>query len=424
MYPLFRIRRKAGAAAIAVLLAGVVAGGAGACGASSNNGSKSGVTTLTWWDYFGYSPQSDDAVKALIQKYEAGHPSVRIARTTVGFPDFHTKLVQSVATGKFPDIAAIDNADLPVFASQGALADMTAYFQAWSQKDEYLPVVQQSIRYDGKDYGIPFRTNTTALWYNLDAFAEAGLTKAPATWDELRADAKKLTTDKRSGVCFSAAPSDEGTFTFLPILWQGGGDVPTIGDPASVAALDFVRDLVVADKSAPPSVLQWGQSDVGDQFGAGRCAMMFNGPWVLGSAKKGGFKFATAPWPAGPSGTAAPLGGELWAVSKAVKDPGVVWQVLSWMADPANSTAEIGVGLSSIPNRKDTVSDKAWDWDPTVATFATQLGSARARGVYGPNYAQISQAVSAMQQQVLARSQDPSAAAKSASFKIKPLLHR
>jgi multiple sugar transport system substrate-binding protein len=406
-------------AAAAVLLVPGLAG----CGSSSSNSSSSGgVTTLTWWDYFGYSPQADNAVKSLISKYEAGHPNVKINRTAIGFPDFHTKLVQAAATGKFPDIAAIDNADVPVFAGQGALADMTKYFEGWSQKDQYLPAVLDSTRYNGKDYGIPFRSNTTALWYNQEDFTEAGITSPPATWDELRADAKKLTTPKHSGICFSAAPTDEGTFTFLPMLWQGGGDVQSLGDDGTVAALNYVKNLVVVDKSAPQSVLQWGQSDVGDQFGSGQCAMMFDGPWVLGSAKKGGFKFATAPWPAGPKGTASPLGGEVWAVSKSVKDTAKVWDILSWMADPKNSTAEIGTGLSSIPNRKDTVGDNAWAWDPIVATFAQQLNSAHARGVYGQNYAQISHAISQMEQDVLAQGKDPKAASDAAAATVKPLL--
>jgi multiple sugar transport system substrate-binding protein len=422
MYPLSRRRNTLAAAA----LAGVVALTLAACGSSGSSGgtTKNGVTTLTWWDYFGYSPQADGAVKSLIDKYQSSHPDVKITRTSIGFADFHTKLVQSAATGHFPDIAAIDNADVPVFASQGALADMTKYFEAWSQKDQYLPAVLASTKYNGKDYGIPFRSNTTALWYNQDAFTEAGISAPPANWDELRADAKKLTTPKHSGICFSAAPTDEGTFTFLPMLWQAGGDVQKLDDPATVAALNYVKDLVVTDKSAPASVLQWGQSDVGDQFGSGQCAMMFNGPWVLGSAKKGGFKFATAPWPAGPSGTASPLGGEVWAVSKSVKDTAKVWDVLSWMADPKNSTTEIGTGLSSIPNRKDTASDKAWQWDTTVTTFATQMGSAHARGTYGPNYSKISTAINTMEQAVLAKGTDPQAAASAAAATVKPLLSK
>ena len=54
---------------------------------------------------------------------------------------------------------------------------------------------------DGKQYSMPFNSSTPVLIYNKDAFKEAGLDpeKAPRTYDELKAAAKKLTTDDQTG---------------------------------------------------------------------------------------------------------------------------------------------------------------------------------------------------------------------------------
>ena len=95
-------------------------------------------TTLTWWDYFGYSPEADKATNGLIKAYEASHPDVQIKRTSIGFADFRTKAVQAAATGNFPDIAFIDQGDVPIFASQGVLADLTSYMQSWGDKGKYI----------------------------------------------------------------------------------------------------------------------------------------------------------------------------------------------------------------------------------------------------------------------------------------------
>ncbi|MCT9929196.1 sugar ABC transporter substrate-binding protein [Planotetraspora sp. A-T 1434] len=382
----------------------------------------SGKTTITWWDYFGYSPDSDQAVNSLIKKYEDSHPDVDIQRTAIGFGDFRTKLIQAAASGNFPDIAAIDNSDVPVFATQGALADLTSKMTDWPQKTQYLDFVLKSVQYAGKYYGVPFRSNTTALWYNKDMFQEAGISSPPQTWQELRVDAKKLTNDKHSGICFSAAATEEGTWTFLPALWQAGGDVSKIGSQATVEALSYYNDLVNVDKSAPKSVLQWGQSDIGEQFGSGVCAMMFNGPWVLGSAEKGKFSWGVAPWPKGVAGTASPLGGEVWGISKKAANLDAVWQLADWLANPANSKDEVSKGLGSIPNRKDTLHDPAWVWHPMVKAFADQMPDARPRGLYGPKYAQISEAVWTMEQQVLSGAKSPQDAAVEAQTKILPLL--
>jgi len=99
---------------------------------------------------------------------------VKINRTVIGFPDFHTKLVQAAATGKFPDIAAIDNADVPVFASQGALADVMQYFEVAEGPVPAGRAGKHQIQRQGLRHPVPEQHH--ALWYNQDAFIEAGIT--------------------------------------------------------------------------------------------------------------------------------------------------------------------------------------------------------------------------------------------------------
>ena len=403
------------------LIAMAVALALAACGQSTSD-SSAGKVTLTWWDYFDYSPHASQAVTRLLEKYHAAYPEIEIKRTAIKFADFRARLTEAASSGQFPDVAAIDNADIPVLAAKDALADLTSRMRAWQGRVTFLDGVQRSVQVGDREYGIPFRSNTTALWYNKNLFASAGLNEPPATWDELRAAAKKLTTEAHAGFCFTAAPTEEGTFTLLPLIWQAGGDASTVGDQASVDALNLVNALVNEDKSAPKSVLGWGQSEVGEEFTAGRCAMMVNGPWVLPAVAKAGFDFGVAPWPAGRNGTASPLGGEVLAVGKRTKHLDAAWQLTTWLADPANNLNELYRGLCGIPNRTSTVDDPAWAWHPVVTAFARQLHTARPRTGYGPRYPEISQALATMQQQVLADRRNPADAAAEASGKIKALL--
>ncbi|WP_370947206.1 sugar ABC transporter substrate-binding protein [Amycolatopsis sp. cg5] len=392
-----------------------------ACGDSEAD--SAGKTVLTWWDYFGYSPSADNAVKNLIARYEKSHPNVTVSRTVVRFGDFRAKLQEAAKNGTFPDLAAIDNADVPVFAKQGVLTDLTSRVQMWDALKEYLDPVVQSVQVNKQFYGVPFRSNTTALWYNKDHFAAAGVTEPPKTWDELVASARKLTNGDHAGLCFSAAANEEGTFTFLPLLWQAGGDLRGLGDKASVTALNLVDKLINQDKSVPKSMLHSGQSDIGREFGAGRCSMMINGPWVLSSVEQAKFGWDVALWPTGSGGnSASPLGGEVLAVGKGSAHVEEAWDVARWIADPRNSWAELGKGLSGIPNRKDTVTDQAWAWSPIIPVFAHQMLSARARGSYGDKYAQVSQVVWLMEQEVLAHARPPREAAAAAGAQVKPLL--
>jgi multiple sugar transport system substrate-binding protein len=392
-----------------------------ACGQSTSD-SSNGRVTLTWWDYFDYSPQASQAVTRLLEKYHAAYPEIEVKRTFVKYTDFRAKLTEAAATGQFPDVAAIDHADVPVLAGQDALVDLTSRMRVWQGRVTFLDPVQRSVEVGDREYGIPFRSNTTALWYNKNLLAAAGLTEPPTTWDELRSAARKLTTEAHAGFCFTAAPTEEGTFTLLPLIWQAGGDASTVGDQASIDALNLVNALVNEDKSAPKSVLRWGQSEVGEEFTAGRCAMMINGPWVLPAVTTAGFDFGVVAWPAGRRGTASPLGGEVLAVGKRTKHLDAAWQLTTWLADPANNLNELYRGLCGIPNRTSIVDDPAWAWHPAVTAFAKQLHTARPRSVYGPKYPAISQALSTMQHQVLADQRTPADAAAEASGKIKSLL--
>src|SRR5690606_26146924 len=61
-------------------------------------------------------------------------------------------------------------------------------------KDQFYPHLWESVMYEDKPYAVPFNTDTRLLFYNKDAFKEAGLDpeKPPATWDELEEYAEKL----------------------------------------------------------------------------------------------------------------------------------------------------------------------------------------------------------------------------------------
>ncbi|MEV6239444.1 sugar ABC transporter substrate-binding protein [Lentzea sp. NPDC051838] len=373
---------------------------------------------MTWWDYFGYSPASDQAVKTLIERYEKAHPDIQIKRTSIGFADFHAKIVQAAASGTFPDIAAVDSPDVPLLASQRAIADVSAKFDAWSLGGQFLERVREGVKHDGKYFGVPLRSNTTALLYNKKLFSGT----PPTTWAELRAAAKASTTDKTAGLCFAAAANEQLTFNFLPFVWQAGGDLKTIGDTATTDALGFVNSLVNDDKSVPKQVLQWGHSDAQKAFEEGRCALMINGPWVIPGLKKAGLDWGAAALPKGSAGAASPLGGEVWVVGAKTKNLDAAWNVLTWLAENKENAAEIGGGLGSVPNRTDTLTDQAWQWDPAVAAFAGQMSTARPRSVYGPQYPQLSEAVWTMTQQVLTGAKNPQDAAADAKNRIQPLL--
>ena len=383
-------------------------------------GDDGGGVALKWWDYYGDLPSTNKALSSLIDQYEKAHPNVSIERTTVGFKELKAKIIQGAATGDLPDIVIVDNPDHQALADQGALADLTSQVSRWSGRDAYLPGPWQSTVYRGRNYGIPFASNATALYYNADDLERAGVSP-PADWTELRSAAARLTTSERSGFCFSAAASEEGTFTFLPFLWQAGGDLRPFRNPATVDALSLWDDLVNVDRSAPREVVTWTQDDVYNAFISGRCAMMINGPWQLSrfETDKVEFRWEVAPSPRNVRSASA-LGGENFAIGKGTHTE-AAWDVLTWMAEPGH-VREALVASGFLPNRKDMVDDPAFS-GRNVNVFVDQVEIARPRA-YGPVYPQVSSIVSRTFQQTLTRQKTPQQAVEEAAPEIEQLLDR
>ena len=183
-------------------------------------------------------------------------------------------------------------------------------------------------------FGLPFVSNSTALWYNEDLLKQAGIAEPPKTWEELRADAKQLTKPPVYGFALSLVATDEGNFTYLPFLWSAGGDVDHLDSAASVRALNFVKQLVVDDRSVSRSAISWSQQDVMNVWLAGRAAMMINGPWNLPNVRAANpiFKWQIASWPQDKE-FAPPLGGENIAFG-AGPHVDAAWQLVSWLEAP------------------------------------------------------------------------------------------
>lgn len=205
----------------------------------SAEGKQDGKIKLTWWDYYG--SEAAVAMNNAIKTYEKAHPNVDIERIEVSFGELKKKILLGAAGGELPDILIIDNPDHQMLAEAGILADLTKKVKVWGQEKNYFEGPLSSTVYKGKNYGIPLGSNNLALFYNEDLLKEAGI-KPPKTWDELKNAAKKLTHNDVYGISVSAISQEEGTFQFLPFVWQAGSDLTHFNTQGSVDAISSGRN--------------------------------------------------------------------------------------------------------------------------------------------------------------------------------------
>lgn len=374
--------------------------------------------TLTWWDYYAEGANLD-AMVAQHKRYMDAHPNVTIKRTAFQFADLKQKLLQGAAAGQLPDIVVIDNPDHQAFAALGILEDITERVTAWGQAGHYFKGPWASTMFQGKNYGIPDNSNCLVLWYNSDLAGAAGVT-APTNWDELTAAAKALTKADQFGLAVSGVKSEEGTFQWLPFLWETGEDIPTIDSDGGRAALQLWVDYV-KNGYMSKGILGWTQADVLTQFENGKAAMMVNGPWQIPTIRKDkpDLKWQVTTLPKDKQG-ASILGGENMAIVKGGKNIDAAWELVAWTQQPDNLKAYL-TQAGKLPSRQDMADDPAWTGDPVVKVFVEQLKVAKPRA-YGDKYPEISNAIQEAIQAAVSGQSDVASALKKAQLTITPLL--
>ena len=241
-------------------------------------------TRVTFWHGM-ESGINNRILQTKIDAFNSAHPDIFIDAQIYGSADqLGPKLDAAVAGHTPPDLLWWAPAFFPKYAEAGALRELDDFLAADKSFDrtDVYDFLWEMGSYQNHVYASPFSANNLGMYYNKQAFAEAGITQTPATWDEFRSVVKQLSRPDRRGFQVPAGSSEWTVWTWQCFLWQAGGEILTpdqrraaFNSPAGVAALDFWKQLL-----ADGAVLT--ETDAGyktDDFLAGRVAVTMNGPW-------------------------------------------------------------------------------------------------------------------------------------------------
>ncbi len=400
-----------------VLLAG--------CGNGAEEGSTgnedNGQITLTVWDYFENDAAHGRQQIELLEAYEEENPHITFERTYVPNADLNQRISQGIAGNQLPDIVLVDNPAHQAFAEAGAFADITEEVEEWGEAEHYYEGAWESTIFDGRNYGIPNNSNALALFYNVDMLEEAGITEPPDTWEELEEVASQLTTDDRYGFAFSAVRDEQGTFQYLPFLWQAGADLDSLSSPEAISSMELLQQMI-DEGSMSENVINWDQQDLRTHFQLENVAMMVNGPWQVPNIRNEAedLNWDVVTMPAG-NQEASILGGENWAITSASEHKEEAWEFLKYTQQPEilGPTHEDG---GRLPSRVDVGDDDdyIWNQDEQLRVFIDQLETAQPRA-YGSNYPEISTIIQESLQRSL-MGEDVEEVLNEADERVTPLL--
>ncbi len=182
-------------------------------------------------------------------------------------------LTTAFQTGTDLGIFAPPSAFVAAWASQGFLAPLDPIVQKIGV-DDFLPGTR--IPVDGKDYGMPFQANASALWYRKDLFDQAGL-KPPTSYTDFLAAAQALNKEGNVGIASTIGGSAQMALQFFtPYLHQAGWDYydrqgnVTFDKPEVLDAVKRYTDIM---KNASKGMYNAGFGQILDTYIAGKAAM-------------------------------------------------------------------------------------------------------------------------------------------------------
>jgi multiple sugar transport system substrate-binding protein len=222
--------------------------------------------TLRWWSPQG-APAQVEAYKFQIAAFEALNPGIKVVFETTSDEGYAPQLAAAFSSGEVPDIVT----HLPSFALQsyyaaGLLEPFDDVINTIGADDFYPGANNVYKAADGKYCGTGIGNSAAnMLWLRKDLMAEAGIDKAPETWDELRA---ACTAMQKGGIYGAPLPYGQNSMTslvFIGFIHQAGGQVFT---PDLQVAIDSAETRNALDmykamrELCPPGATNysWGES--------------------------------------------------------------------------------------------------------------------------------------------------------------------
>ena len=230
-----------------------------------------------------------------LREYETSHPEIRIVRGTPGgqVQLDPQKLMTAVAGGKPPDLVFMDRFELAGWAARGVFEPLDDLFEASGvDRADLYPACLDECVFEGQTYGLPWNTDSRALWVNMAVLRRFGYDAPPRDWDELASMAARMTTRTPRGniETIGFAPMFGNSYLCL-YGWLNGGEFATpdgrritMTDPRNVEALAWMKgvyDAIGGARQVNDFNVSAQAEGAAEPFIAGKIAMRIDGNWNL-----------------------------------------------------------------------------------------------------------------------------------------------
>ncbi len=226
-------------------------------------------------------------IENMTSQFMKEHPHIVVKPVYTGsYKDTLIKSLTALRGSEPPQLAVLLSTDLFSLLDENLIVSFNEFSCGPELGSEFFPAFMENSQNDGKVWGIPFQRSTIVLFWNKEAFLEAGLDPdiPPRTWEELVEFSKKLVKRDHAGnvtqwgVSIPTAGFAYWMFQALCIengleLMNKEGTKTFFNDPKAIEALQFLVDLSRKYKVMPEGAVNW--SVLPKDFIEGKTAMIW-----------------------------------------------------------------------------------------------------------------------------------------------------
>jgi sn-glycerol 3-phosphate transport system substrate-binding protein len=320
--------------------------------------------------------------------FEKENPRVKVKPIYAGtYQESIAKALTAHKSGTAPVTSVLLSTDMFSLIDEDAIVPFDDFARSESDRkwlDSFFPAFMANSQTGGKTWGIPFQRSTIVLYWNKEAFREAGLDpeQAPVDWGRQASFAEKLT--KRDGAGnvtqwgLQIPSSGFPYWLFQALAIENGeelmnrqGDQTFFAKPAVIEALQYWVDLGRKHKVMGPGTIEWGTTP--KDFFERKTAMMWTTTGNLTNVRANAkFPFGVAMLPAGKRRGSPTGGGNFYVFKKSSREQQeAAFRFIQWITS-AERAAQWGIDTGYVAVRPD-----AWD----TAAMKTYVGGFPAAAV-------------------------------------------